>query len=318
MRSRRAENFAKVLDTFPRSSQPYLENLPLRGGKLSGKVCHDLMGQLNVSMEALMIRLLPLAKLFSMVPVSAFSVGAVVLGGAGVPDGEMSLYLGANMEFEQQVLQMSLHAEQSAVMNAWHKGAGYLKAVATSELPCGHCRQFLTELSGWSDLMVLTSTGKEGEYRRNRLPHILPAAFSPTDLGNENGFLGLAKANPKLRLVHYSDDPVVQAALSAADASYAPYTGNLAGCAVETAEGDLVSGRYMESVAYNPSVSPLISAVLQLNLMLLADKPAAISRVVLVEKTTRICQRGFVAMLMTSWVPGVELEYYGARSEEPA
>ena len=318
MRCRRADKFAKVLDSFPRSSRPYLENLPRQGGKLSAKVHQELMDQLNVPMEALMIHLLPLATLFSVVPVSEFPVGAIVLGGAGTSYGEMNLYLGANMEFEHQALQMSLHAEQSAVMSAWHNGAGYVKAVATSELPCGHCRQFLTELSGWSDLIVLTSTGEERGYRQNRLPQILPAAFSPTDLGNEKGFMGPAKAHRKLRMVRYSDDPVVQAALSAAETSYAPYTGNLAGCAVETADGDVASGRYMESVAYNPSISPLISAVLQLNLMSLADEPAAGSRVVLVEKTTRISQKRFMEMLMESWVPGVKLEYYVAQSEEPA
>jgi len=318
MRCRRADNFAKVLDSFPRSSRPYLENLPRQGGKLFAKVHQELMDQLNLPMEALMIRLLPLATLFSVVPVSEFPVGAVVLGGAGTPDGEMNLYLGANMEFENQALNMTLHAEQAAVVNAWHLGARFIKSVATSELPCGHCRQFLTELSGWPDLMVLTSTGEERGYRQNRLPQILPAAFSPTDLGNEKGFMGPAKAHQKLRLVRHSDDAVVQAALSAAEASYAPYTGNLAGCAVETVDNDVISGRYMESVAYNPSVSPLIAAVLQLNLMSLADEPAAISRVVLVEKTTRIRQKGFVEMLMASWVPGVELEYYAAQSEETA
>jgi cytidine deaminase len=318
MRSRRADNFAKVLDMFPRSSQPYLENLPRQGGKLSGKIYRELMGQMKVSMEVLMIRLLPLATLFSVVPVSEFPVGAVVLGGPGASDGELSLYLGANMEFEHQALHMSLHAEQSAVMNAWHNGAGYFKAIATSELPCGHCRQFLTELSGWSGLVVLTSTGEAHGYRQNRLPQILPAAFSPMDLDNENGLPGPTKAHQKLRLAGNSGDPVVQAALSAAEASYAPYTGNLAGCTVETADGDEVSGRYMESVAYNPSVSPLISAVSQLNLVSLADDPATVSRVVLVEKITRICQKGAVEMLMESWVPGVELEYYVAQSEEPA
>lgn len=318
MRNRRTDNFAKVLDTFPRSAQPYLENLPRRGGELSGRVCRELMGWLNVPLETLMIRLLPLAKLFAVVPVSEFSVGAVVLGGPGFSDGELSLHLGANMEFEHQALHMSLHAEQSAVVNAWHNGAGYFKAIATSELPCGHCRQFLTELSGWSELMVLTSTGEAHDYRQNRLPQILSAAFSPMDLDNENGFPGPAKEHQMLRLAGDSEDPVVQAALFAAAAAYAPYTGNLAGCAVETADGDVVGGRYMESVAYNPSVSPLIAAVSQLNLMSPTDEPATASRVVLVEKATRIRQKGAVEVLMGSWAPGIELEYYAAQSEEPA
>jgi len=318
MQCSRADTFAKALGTFPRSAQPYLESLFQQGGKLSGKVLSELLDRLDVSVEALMIGLLPLAKLFSMVPVSEFPVGAVVLGGAGDRDGEMSLYLGANMEFEHQALHMSLHAEQAAVMNAWYNGVGYIEAIATSELPCGHCRQFLTELSGWSDLMVLSSTGEAYGYRQRRLAHILPAAFSPTELGNQNGFPRPINNHPKLRLVRHAAGPVVQAALSAAEVSYAPYTGNLAGCAVETAGGLVVSGRYMESVAYNPSVSPLTAAALQLNMMSLAYKPEKITRVVLVEKTTQICQKGFTEMLMKSWVPHVTLEYHEAISEELA
>ena len=119
-------------------------------------------------------------------------------------------------------------------------------------------------------------------------------------------------------MVRYADDPVVQAALSAAEVSYAPYTGNLAGCAVETAGGLVVSGWYMESVAYNPSISPLTAAALQLNLKSLACEPEDITRVVLVEKSTRICQKGFTEMLMKSWVPGITLEYHEAKSEELA
>ena len=318
MQCSRADTFAKALGTFPRSAQPYLECLLQQGGKLSGKVLSELLYRLDVSVEALMIGLLPLAKLFSMVPVSEFPVGAVVLGGAGAGDGEMSLYLGANMEFEHQVLHMSLHAEQAAVMNAWYNGVGYIKAIATSEHPCGHCRQFLTELSGWSDLMVLTPTREAYGYRQRRLPHILPAAFSPTELGNQNGFPRPIENHPNLRLVRYADGPVVQAALSAAEVSYTPYTGNLAGCAVETAGGLVVSGRYMESVAYNPSVSPLTAAVLQLNMMSLAYEPEEITRVVLVEKPTQISQKGFTEMLMKSWVPDVTLEYHEAKSEELA
>jgi cytidine deaminase len=166
--------------------------------------------------------------------------------------------------------------------------------------------------------MVLTPAREVQGYRQHRLPHILPAAFSPTALGNQNGFPRSIKNHPTLRLVRHADDPVVQAALSAAEVSYAPYTGNLAGCAVETADGLVVGGRYMESVAYNPSVSPLTAAALQLNLMSLACEPEAVTRVVLVEKPTHICQKGFAEMLMKSWVPDITLEYHETKSEELA
>ncbi len=118
-----------------------------------------------------------------------------------------------------------------------------------------------------------------------------------------------------LALVHPSNDPVVQAALSAAVASYAPYSGNLSGCALQTPEGEIVSGSYVESVAYNPSISPLHSTLLRLNLMTLEDK-YAIERIVLVERPTRIRQKDLVEMLIRSWMQDVELEYYIAQEEE--
>ena len=66
MQCSREDTFAMALGAFPRSAQPYLENLSRQGGELSGKALGELLDRLNVSMEALMIRLLPLAKLFSL------------------------------------------------------------------------------------------------------------------------------------------------------------------------------------------------------------------------------------------------------------
>jgi cytidine deaminase len=273
------------------------------------------MRLLDVSLEGLMIRLLPLAKVFSLVPVSNFHVGAVALAQEESADGEMSLYVGANMEFEHLALNMTIHAEQAAVINAWHHDESLIKSIATSELPCGYCRQFLKELSGSNDLMHLKPTGKENGFRARRLAEIFPEAFSPKDLGNDRAFMAVTQTIRKLRRAGHADDPVVQAALSAAETSYAPYTGNLAGCALQTPEGDIVSGSYVESVAYNPSISPLQSTLLQLNLMQLEERHV-FDRIVLVEKPTRIRQKDLVEMLMRSWAQDVELEYHLAEEED--
>jgi cytidine deaminase len=310
----RADRFKSVLRTFPFSVQPYLEQMAQQGGELSQKTCDEVTRLLDVSVEKLMIRLLPLAKVFSMASVSNFHVGAVAMANTSSTNGPTNLYLGANMEFEHLALNMSIHAEQSAVMSAWFHGARLITAIATSETPCGYCRQFLQELCGGTDLMILKPVGEGYDYRTNRLSEIFPAAFSPMDLGNDSGFLAAPKKIRKLRLVHPSDDPVVQAALSAAVASYAPYTGNFSGCAFQTPGGEIINGSYMESVAYNPSISPLHSAILRLNMMTLAEKQA-IDRIVLVEKPTRIRQKDLVEMLVGSWAQNVELEYYIAQEE---
>ena len=59
-------------------------------------------------------------------------------------------------------------------------------------------------------------------------------------------------------------DPVVQAALKAANASYAPYTFNYAGVALKTRDGGIFTGSIAENAAYNPSMSPLEAAVVSL------------------------------------------------------
>ena len=311
----RIDRFEKILSTFPSPAQPFLQNLPQEGGKLPRKGCNELMRLLDVSCEALMIRLLPLAKVFSVAPISEFQVGAVALAGEGPADTQVSLYLGANMEFKDLALNMSIHAEQAAVLNAWHQGAGDLKTIAVSERPCGHCRQFLSELLDSAELIVLGSKGKGNGYHRNRLADILPMPITPHDLGNKSFLTVSPNIIQKLRLTHYSNDQITQAALSAAEASYVPYTGNFAGCSVQTVDNRIISGRYVESVAFNPSVSPLHSAILRLNQMTLDDKHA-IERVVLVEKPTRIRQKDLVEMIISSWAPGIEFEYYIAEEEE--
>jgi cytidine deaminase len=315
MSGNRKDRFKTLLRTFPDSAQSLLQHLPEQGGKLSRKTCNKLMRWLDIPMEALMIRLLPLAKVFSTAPISEFHVGAVALAGKGPDETAMNLYLGANMEFKHLVLNMALHAEQAAVMNAWHQGADRLNAIATSEPPCGHCRQFLHELADPTEVIVLRPAGEGDVYQRNRLSELLPGAIAPCNLGNDACLMAPPPAIRKLKLARPLDDPVVQAALSAAAASYAPYTGNLAGSAVQTPNNEIVSGRYMESVAFNPSISPFHSAILRMNLMMLEEKKC-ISRVVLVEKPTRVRQKDFAEMLIRAWMPGIELEYHIAEEEE--
>ena len=81
--------------------------------------------------ESLMIELLPLAANYSVAPISSYHVGAVIRG-AENSDGSANLYFGANFEFEDQALGHSLHAEQSAISNAWLNGETSVTALAIS------------------------------------------------------------------------------------------------------------------------------------------------------------------------------------------
>jgi cytidine deaminase len=217
--------------------------------------------------------------------------------------------MGANMEFMHQPLNQTIHAEQSATLQAWHQGARYLQAIATSEAPCGHCRQFLYEFEKNADLMVITPDGKNLAYRRTALSDLLPEAFGPLDLGKRSGLMSPAPQDRKLRLKAAAKDRTVAQALLAAEKSYAPYTQNFAGCALQTKTGEIFSGRYAESAAYNPSLPPLQSAVLCMNMATL-EQQQSIQRAVLVEKPTAVSQRNATELLLGSWAPGVGLEYY--------
>jgi cytidine deaminase len=314
MTARRIERFEQALLDFPPLLHPLLQRLPEQGGKLPHTACQELMHQLDISLSVLMVRLLSLAQVFSVVPISRFPVGAVVLAENRTDDTTSDIYLGANVEFNQLALNMTLHAEQCAVTNAWHLDAGPLKAIATSETPCGHCRQFLQECYGSRDLAVLRPGSQDKTCDRQSLSEILPQAFRPSDLNMASTLMAPSGMTAKLKLLQGANDPMTQAALMAAKISHAPYSGNLAGCTLRTVDNQIVSGRSMESVAFNPSISALHAAIIQLNLMGLTEQPA-IERVVLVEKPTRIRQKELVEMLARSWAPTAEFVYHIAQEE---
>ena len=305
----RQKQFKKALNEFPQPVREILQTIPRQAGRLSAPQCIELMTHLGIDPEELMIRLLRLAKTYAVVPVSQFEVGAVAMADSGSNEGRFDLFLGANLEFKNQPLNQSIHAEQSATINAWHQGAGYLKAIATSETPCGHCRQFLVEFEKNADLMVITSIENNLAYRRTEISDLLPEAFGPLDLGNKSGLISPAAPEQKLRLEAADKDPTIARALSAAQKSYAPYSQNFAGCALQTRSGEIFSGRYAESAAFNPSQAALQSAVVSLNMATPGQQPS-IQRAVLVEKATTVNQRKSTELLLESWASGIVLEYH--------
>ncbi|HVG25113.1 MAG TPA: cytidine deaminase [Thermoanaerobaculia bacterium] len=194
------------------------------------------------------IALLPQAAALARPPISNFKVGAVARGTSG------KLYFGTNVEFAGEALSFTVHAEQSAVVNAWMSGERGIDLVGTSAAPCGYCRQFLNELA--TDVTVVMP----GQVRK--LSELLPSSFGPRDLGIEGGML--QHDGPVLTIDE--EDELAQAALAAANLSYAPYSKAYAGVALRTRDGAIVSGAYAENAAFNPSLSPLQAALSQLNL----------------------------------------------------
>ncbi len=307
----RERQFEQVLRAFPDSARDHLRAVPGNAGKLASGQCKALLEMMGIAVEDLMVRLLPLAKLYAVTPISRFKVGAVANALAKEGGNEYDLYLGANIEFTAQALSQTVHAEQVATMNAWQQGAEQVRSVAVSAAPCGYCRQFLYEFQGSDSLMIITPAKGPRGFRATRLTELLPEAFGPRDLKKEAGLMAPSETGRDLTLTGVSEDTLVLEALSAAHQSYAPYTNNLAGCAIQVSDGQIYRGRYVENAAFNPSLSPLQAAISCMHMDRLADE-RTINRAVLVEKSVGSSQRGVTELVLRSCAPGVSLEYFEA------
>ncbi|WP_437308152.1 cytidine deaminase [Sorangium sp. So ce388] len=228
------------------------------GGYLPAALVQEIMSS-GISIDDLMSALIPYAQEYAIPPISSFKVGAVALGSSG------SLYFGANFEYVGEALSMSVHGEQAATAHAISYGETGLQKLAVSAAPCGYCRQFLYEITTASALSVLVPKGTP-----TPLTTLLPAAFGPSDLGVTAALMspqahGLVLAERATEAgCDASSDEVVDAALAAANASYAPYSFAYAGVALKTKDGAVYTGSYAENAAYNPSMSPLEAALVSL------------------------------------------------------
>lgn len=226
------------------------ELLPENPFHITAADADKLCAELGVSKQQLMVELIPVAKAYARPPISHYNVGAVGLGKSG------DLYLGVNLEFNRQALNQTVHGEQFVTANAMAHGETGLESIAVSAEPCGHCRQFLNELDGGANLTVLIP-----DKEPIQLKELLPRSFGPGDLGIEAGLLALNNAPLSLG---DNAPALAKDALAAANHSYAPYSKNPSGVALRTADGAVFKGFYAENAAFNPSLSPLQSALIQM------------------------------------------------------
>ncbi len=263
-------------------------------GHLPAAEVKVLLGTEGKSVDALMLGLLPLARTYSHPPISKYLVGAVVRGMSE------NLYLGANIEIPGHSLGFSVHAEQSALSNAYMHADRGVSAIAVTAAPCGHCRQFMNELSPDGDIQVLV----EGN-PAVKLSSLLPMAFGPKDLGVKDGAFPVKEVDLTLR--EKSSDELIVAALEAARKSYAPYTKAYSGVAIATGPGRIHKGSYIENAAFNPSLPPLQTALAAL--ILASENYSAISRVALVElEGAAISQKSVAEAALGTIAPAVKLQ----------
>jgi len=249
-----------------------------------------------------MLQLLPLARTYSRPPISNYHVGAVARGLSG------NLYLGANLEFPGHSLGFSVHGEQAALSNAYMHADRGVSAIAVTAAPCGHCRQFMNELSPDGDIQVLL----EGKPTA-KLSALLPSAFGPKDLGVTD--LAFPVKEVDLNVPKGATEELTMAALSAARKSYAPYTKAHSGVAIRSSSGRIYKGSYIENAAYNPSLAPLQTALVAL--ILAGESYSAISEVVLVEVGgAPISQRSTAEAALCAVAPAVKLQVVRAKLQQ--
>lgn len=297
------DDLLKLLPKFTEKSRALLERLledPKYSGQISAADARALAKLENVSFDDLMVNLLPLAQSYSHAPISNFFVGVVVRGASG------RLYTGANIEIPGQCLGFAVHAEQSALSNAYMHTEQAVTALAVGGAPCGHCRQFIDEMSPDGEILILTPVKPPV-----KLSSILPSAFGPAALGMTRGALPVQET--KLAFLNDSSDPLATAALDAARHSYAPYSKSPAGVAVRSAHGRIYRGSYIENVAFNPSLSPLQVALAAL--IAAGETYSAIFGVTLVEiQDAKISQRAVTETVLRAIAPEVKLDVISARA----
>lgn len=215
-----------------------------------------------VRRSELLIALAQLISGYAHPPQSEYPVGVVGITSLG------DVVFGVNFEIGGQPLNSTLHGEQVLIRRmAANRGAttATLKEIALSAAPCGHCRQFINETAD-ADQIRLHVPGLASNIP---FPIFLPDDFGPKDLGIPTGALLDHQA---FRIQPISDhfarliarDSVIMAASESAMWSYSPYTRSPAGVAIETRDGSIHSGSYIENVAFNPSISPFSAALVSM------------------------------------------------------
>ncbi|MGF1802693.1 cytidine deaminase [Vibrio gigantis] len=243
-----------ALESAPTAIKALLSDIVLADNfdaTLSPEQFASLLQASGLADDELRIALLPFAAAYSYAPLSDFYVGAIVRGLSG------TLYFGANLEIAGAQLGQTVHAEQSAISHAWMKGEQGISDITINFSPCGHCRQFMNELTTAKELKVQLPQRDEMS-----LQEYLPDSFGPADLGVTTGLM--TKLDHKYTTEETT--PIVVEALAALNRSHAPYTKNLSGVSLQLTSGEVFTGAYAENAAFNPSLPPLQVALIQLKL----------------------------------------------------
>jgi cytidine deaminase len=232
------------------------------GSLLRAETVHKLIQkyQLLDNIE-LMTMLIEAAKVIARPEISNYNVSAV-----GLEKETGNLLFGGNVEFlnpDSEIpalpLNETIHGEQFVMARAFQRGTT-ISAMALQEAnPCGHCRQFISEFRGARNIVLADPLGHDFTLADI---HLWP--FDPPELGEEGVEPGLFGAKILALPTPFPTSRLQKVAWEAAKYSYAPYSKSPAGIALLMNDGRVFSGSYIENVAFNPSLGPLHSALINM------------------------------------------------------
>jgi cytidine deaminase len=210
---------------------------------------HDLASVVELALLAL-----PVAAAMAQPPISGYRVAAV-----GIEGESGDLVLGANLEFPGSELTSTIHAEGFVALRVRRRARTLDTLAVRTARPCAHCRQTLGESAAADGLTLVDTLG-----HAVTLDDLYPWPFQPKALGVDGDAPGKVSW-PDLALAAAAAPADAAAALLDAGAhAHAPYSGAPSAVVLRARDGSLVAAGCVESVAFNPSISALQAALVEL------------------------------------------------------
>lgn len=223
------------------------------GGIVPASVVRNLVSQYRLEgPEEVMLLGLDAARRLAHPPISNFFVGAI-----GLERETGNLILGRNVEVPGTTLATTIHGEGFVMTRAAQRGTT-VAAIALGEAhPCAHCRQYISEFSASRELILIDPVG-----HRLTMADLYPWPFDPGYLG-ESGYQPGARSDVALG-AHSLPADLAASLVAAGQRSWSPYSKCPGAVVLTLRDGQQVSGFAVESVAFNPTMSPMQAALIAL------------------------------------------------------
>lgn len=243
---------------------------------------HELASPVELALLAL-----PVASAMARPPISGYRVAAVAIES---PSGDM--VLGANLEFPGSELTSTIHAEGFVALRARRRGQALVTLAVREARPCAFCRQTLAESASADGLAIVDPLG-----HRLVLDDLYPAPFRPHALGVSGDSPGRVDWPELVFSAATPPTGIAGDLLDAGRHAHAPYSGAPSAVALRTHDGRVLSAGCVESVAFNPSITALQGALVELVAARLAPSDIAEAWLGCVEGGTVDPEPGFRALM---------------------